>query len=170
MRDIDIDMNANEPIRVPNQFDHENDANNPNEGMLADGQEIGEEPDASEDQATVRKFTLLRYKKCLKDMRRLANLPDENLEGNLDKLAIVNELKGIAERLNKVAEEDDNAAVDAVRRGALVLYTEILNIGALNEQTRLDELAANGIAIFSWTCYERTRKERGCVNGELISL
>ena len=146
MTDTNIDVNANVPTR---------------------------ETDVSEettDQANVTQFTLLRYKKCLKDMRRLAGLPDESPDDNLDRLhIIVNELKGIAERLNKLAEKDDKA-VGAVRRGALVLYTEILNLGAVNEQTRLDEVAANGIAIFSWTCYERTRKERGCVNGELTSL
>ncbi|KAI0216131.1 hypothetical protein LSAT2_031829 [Lamellibrachia satsuma] len=69
----------------------------------------------------------------------------------------------VATNLNNAAKRSDTDAVGMVKCGALLIYTEILNIGSPEEQTK----AADGICIFSWTCWERSRKERGCLEGTI---
>lgn len=162
------DLNANAP-REPNQEDRA-EPDHQNYALLGAQRQIDENAGAIEaldeqrqidetiDQANTRKFKEWRYQKCLKDMRQLKwPEPDPPFDDNLYELV---------EWVNNKAKESDDKAVDMVKRGALIIYTEILNIGATNEQT----LAAIGIGIFSWTCYERTNKEFDCREGEFVSF
>ena len=109
-----------------------------------------------------------QYKKCLTDLCGLA----KSKLSRVDKLSLNLDAREpqqmclVATKLNDAAKRSDTDAVGMVKCGALLIYTEILNIGSPDEQTK----AADGICIFSWTCWERSRKERGCLEGKLVSV
>ena len=97
------------------------------------------------------------YQKCVKDLKRLLRDPDINRGTEPP-----NNMLGIIRELNIIGKNDDNCAISMVKRGALVIYTDILQIGEPDEQVA----AADGICMFSWTCWGRTKNEEGCIEGE----
>ena len=99
------------------------------------------------------------YQKCVKDLDRLLRDPDIHVDRGT---APPNNMLGIIMELNIIGKNDDKCAISMVKRGALVIYTYILQIGEQDEKIA----AADGICMFSWTCWERTKNEEGCIEGE----
>ena len=97
------------------------------------------------------------YLKCVKDLVRL--LADTEIDTDAEP---PDNMLGIINTLNRNGKKDDKCAISIVKHGALVIYTDILQIGNGDEQIA----AAEGICIFSWTCWGRTRNEPGCIEGE----